>query len=290
MNLQTPPSAAGDAMVSSGFVVYALPRRYFDFTADLLADLTDVPVQSAVWQPGGYLRVQFVAPLSLAVREAVTARIAGEDVPVSGLQVLDTRGLPWAVALDADRGNITRWPLRDQTATVTDVTDADRAEDRQPDVPRMRRSLANAVTLTATWQTLPFLKRGVYDGDTFPGGRYDETAKKLIGGPGVSVTRNYDLVLYLEMTVPLLTAAIQIRYLIPAPTPVAFPFPDATEPYMSLPAAATSPWRTRLSEIVYFNDAIRQYGFHVQARTTSLLSLGSRPTIATASALALYPR
>lgn len=176
------------------------------------------------------------------------------------------------------------------TAAVSAMNTA-RQNDTQVNPPRLRASLQASLTLTNVWQTVSFKKTGTYDVDTFPnGGRFDTANNKLIAASGETQDKQYDVEFFYKFTAALVPINdIQLRFMIPAPTPIYFPFPDG-DGFVNLGQMVLSPFNSTYKQTLYFNAQVRQYGIHLQLRTASLIALLANRPVLVDAALSLFPR
>ena len=168
-----------------------------------------------------------------------------------------------------------------------------RTTDTQANPPRLRASFNKAapLVLTNAWQTVAFQKTGTYDTDTFPnGGRFDVATNRLVAAAGETGDKQYDVEFFYKLTTALLPIHdVQIRFLIPAPTPIAFPFPDG-DGFANIGSLLVSPFNALYKQVLYFNALVRQYGIQVQLRTAALISLPANRPVLVDGALSLFLR
>ena len=137
--------------------------------------------------------------------------------------------------------------------------------------PRQRVSRMTALTLTDTWQTISFIEgSSAFNLNSFPQSRWDYTTNKLKINPDNTLEQSYLLSFDYSLTNVINQSKVQMRFVIPAPTPIYFPFPDDTEPYLDL-CQLFMPGTLKQNFIypIYGNTSMRNYGVQIQMRVVS---------------------
>lgn len=170
------------------------------------------------------------------------------------------------------------------------LSEYNRANDALNDTPRLRMSLSGGpVVLTATWVRLAWAVSGAYDVNSFPALTYDATNKLI--KTNATASRNYDVEIFTAFTAALgiLPLDLQLRFVVPSPTPIYFPFPSGAG-YTDLHRMSRTPANPPpFKQILYFESAIRQYGFGIEMRAPGILSALNAPSL-TDGALSIFPR
>lgn len=177
-------------------------------------------------------------------------------------------------------------PIEDEVPqvgdTVTDRTDRDFMRGQTDPQPRLRANLTAALTLTTTWQRLNFAGASAYNTNTFPmiNGNplvYWDTVARVYRFQS-PVDRNYDTTLNgkfqasnLLSALNLTTVSVQMRYVVPAPTPIYFPLPDGQGYVDLLNVNLLSATSGTFGLIAYASQPIRTYGLGVELRLSGAL-------------------
>jgi hypothetical protein len=124
------------------------------------------------------------------------------------------------------------------------ITQSDRIGDGLMGSPRIRKSLnrANPLTLSNTWQSIPFRSVNTnYDTNTFEnssttGARFDETSNTIFPNQALDIDQQYVVEMDFKFSHTRRPLHFQLRYVVPIPspgTPINFPFPE-TDGYFDL--------------------------------------------------------
>lgn len=189
-----------------------------------------------------------------------------------------------------------------------------RQNDLLPSTPRLRVSLNRAapLLLNSTWQTIPYVITNTpFDVNTFPDSRYDTTTSTIMPNTSVSSDQAYQLELDFKFQHTKRPLTFQLRFMVPAPTPIYFPLPQ-TDGYTDLRYIAktytgglvgnllavgnlsltedTTQMTNRETYIrsIYSALGIKDYGVRVQIRTAENYTGADRAQLIDA-VLLMYP-
>jgi len=160
-------------------------------------------------------------------------------------------------------------------ATVKHMTEPERYSDMFGGTPRQRVSKSTALVLTDTWQTIQFVSgNSTYDVNTFPEPRWDFVNHKMIANPNTTMEQAYDLSFDYQVTNVKGASKVQLRFVIPAPTPIYVPFPDdGTTGYVDLAEINNQGvFKKHFQFPIYASTNIRTYGLQIQIRAVSYVT------------------
>lgn len=152
------------------------------------------------------------------------------------------------------------------------ITKDERANDMLQGTPRQRVSRLTSLTLTDQWQTVQFVEgSSAFNVNTFPQARWDYTNHKLLINPSNIMEQAYDLSFDYQVTNVTGQSKIQLRFVIPSPAPVYFPFPDdGNNAYVDLSEVnMIGIYKRHFQFPIYGNANMRQYGVQIQMRVQS---------------------
>ena len=175
---------------------------------------------------------------------------------------------------------------------ATHLTVENRANNEFMPAPRLRASFnpATPMTITDTWTTIPYRMTGTFDVNTFTTVAYNITTNSLTGSILEAPNKQYDIEVFYQITGALLPIHdIQLRFCIPAPTPIYFPFPDTLKS-TNIGSVLISPFASVYKQTIFFTAALLQYGCQIQIRTLGIIPLAINQPKLTDGALSLFPR
>lgn len=171
------------------------------------------------------------------------------------------------------------------------VLQEDIANDNLRASPRIRVNRTASMTLTTSWQDIDFTGTSTFNLNTYPdmtGGKsvtWDAANKKFAFRSPED--RNYELTFYFAFAGGLRPVDIYLRFAIPAPTPIYFPFPD-TRGYINIATLERiTDYGSEYNTTIYANAAMRQYGLKLQLK--SGFTLLTQPNL-TEAAVVIYGR
>lgn len=179
-------------------------------------------------------------------------------------------------------------------------TDEDFMQANTEAQPYFKVSRSVNMNLTTSWQRIDF--NGTSTANTFPSGSdginkkiYWDSTNKLFKFND-TMDRNYDIQFNAKITsssiLSLLNVSltnIQLRYVVPAPTPLYFPLPDSDQCIDIGAAGLLSTWRGTHSYTVRVDALKRQYGLGVEMRISSSF-LGTASAVVNAADFIYYGR
>ncbi len=179
---------------------------------------------------------------------------------------------------------------------------AQREDNRTVTAPRLRTNISASLTLSTTWQRLNFAGTSTLNVNTFtmPAGSpspavYWDSTNKLFKFQATG-DRNYDfnfnIVASSSAVLSLLNVSltnIQLRYVVPSPTPIYFPLPDSDQCINLMKAGLVSTDNASDNRVIYANSAIRQYGLGMEMRISSSF-LGTATATLTSGDLIIFGR
>lgn len=194
------------------------------------------------------------------------------------------------------------------------ITEGERQGDMLPATPRLRISLNRSfpLILNNTWQTIPYATGNTpYDVNTFIEPRYNTSTYTIYPNTKVSTDQAYQLELDFKFQHTKRPLTFQVRFCVPAPTPIYFPLPQ-TDGYTDLRYIAktytgglignlltignlsltedTSQMTNREMYVrsIYSNLGIKDYGIQVQIRIAENYTGSDRPQM-TDAVLLMFP-
>lgn len=162
-----------------------------------------------------------------------------------------------------------------QDASLLDphVTQMARATDQLSSLPRQRVSTSTALILTDQWQTVTFVSgNSPFDMNNFTTPRWDFTNQKLLTNPNNSYEQGYTLRFDMSLQNVVGMSKVQLRFVIPAPTPTYFPFPNsASTSFVDVTTLTigSEVKNNSFSYDIYTNSDFRTYGCQIQMRALS---------------------
>lgn len=160
----------------------------------------------------------------------------------------------------------------DAQTVRTHITDYERDMDMLKATPRQRVARMTSLTLDTTWRTVVFVEgSSTFNTNTFPSARWDYVNNKLLINTNITFEQAYDLSFDYNLTNVTGQSKVQLRFLIPSPTPIMAPFPDdGATAYVDLselnmPGTYKRHWQYP----IYGNASMRQYGLQIQMRVQS---------------------
>lgn len=161
-----------------------------------------------------------------------------------------------------------------QVTDISDVTNNARFRDRLAGTPRQRVSTLTSLTLTENWQTIAFISgASSYNMNTFPQTRWDYANNKLLMNPENALEQAYDLSFDYTLNNVKGQSKIQMRFVVPAPAPFYFPFPDdALNAYVDI-SEVNMPglYKRHFQYPIYTSVLSRTYGLQIQVRAISFV-------------------
>ena len=159
----------------------------------------------------------------------------------------------------------------------------DLAEDRLQDKPYARFNRTTDLTLSTTWQRVDFNGTSSLNANTYPNtgsGKqvdWDATDKKFVFNR--DTLGLYNIFLTYQFAGGVRPASVDMRFVIPAPTPIYFPLPDTIEhlPLVDITRLATV--ATKDSQIVRSTSVVTEYGIGIELRT-DVVGLLTKPDLA----------
>lgn len=155
------------------------------------------------------------------------------------------------------------------------TTDQDFENDRIVDRPYARFSRQNALELTTDWVRLDYngtspigLDTNTYPGEGVEQNVYWDSVNKLFKFKDTPEIRLYDCQLSFVLANGFRPASVEMRFVIPTPTPIYFPAPDYTEAFLTLAEVSRRDVESKQHrEIIRTTSVLRQYGLGVELRT-----------------------
>jgi len=149
----------------------------------------------------------------------------------------------------------------------------ERSKDQLASLPRQRVSTNTALILTDQWQTVNFVSgNSAFDTNSFAQTRWDFTNNKILANPDNSFEQGYTLRFDMSLQNVTGMSKVQLRFVIPAPTPTYFPFPNsATTSFVDV-TTLTIQNETKNNTFgydIYTNPDFRTYGCQIQVRALS---------------------
>lgn len=167
------------------------------------------------------------------------------------------------------------------------LSDKDRMSDGFPPQPRLRVNRSENMTLSTSWQRIDWNGNSNFNVNTFPtlgsnkAIEYDSTNKRFDFNQ--TEDRNYKFQCFYDIQNCIASTKIYYRFVIDAPTPIYFPFPEGEQQADLTEIAAFSDVQDYLELTFYANSTMRQYGVAFEIKVSSTL-LGS-PILQDTSAL-----
>jgi len=156
------------------------------------------------------------------------------------------------------------------------VTFPDITTDSIPASPRQRVSRSVVLALTDQWQAIGFISaNSARDVNTFSSARFDFVNSKILFNNSVSMEQAYDLSFDYELTNNKGQSKIELRFVVLAPTPVYFPFPDATagNNYVDISEInMPGSFRRHFEYTIHTTPDIKSYGVQIQMRAVSYVA------------------
>lgn len=179
-------------------------------------------------------------------------------------------------------------------------SEAERQDNTSVPAPRLRTNISAALTLTTTFQRLDFAGTSTLNTNTFtmnganPMVYWDATNKLFkFQAPA---DKNYDFNFNMKLAsssvlsvLSLALATIQLRYVVPSPTPIYFPLPDSDQCINIQQVGLIATDSATDNRIVYANALIRQYGLGLEMRISNTF-LGTATATLSAADLIIFGR
>lgn len=151
-----------------------------------------------------------------------------------------------------------------------------------PPSPRMRVNRAAPLALSTVWQRVAFTGASPLNVNTFPG----EAPNRLVDWDAAdwlfrfnaANDRNYSVQLFYHLTAGDVGGWVQLRLVVPAPTPVYFPFPDGRGCLDLAELAAGQDYGGLLDVGIHADQLTRAYGIGVEVRAAA--EAAAYPTLA----------
>jgi len=162
-----------------------------------------------------------------------------------------------------------------QDVTILDphVTQIQRTADLLSALPRQRVSTSTALVLTDQWQTVTFVSgNSLFDMNNFATSRWDFTNSKLLTNPLNNYEQGYTLRFDMSLQNVTGMSKVQLRFVIPAPTPTYFPFPNSSTNSFVDVTTLTIQGEIKNNSFgydIYTNSDFRTYGCQIQMRALS---------------------
>lgn len=153
--------------------------------------------------------------------------------------------------------------------------------------PRIRVSRQASLTISTSWQRIDFNGNTSLDVNTFPmmgDGTlqvYWDSANKLFRFNQNDVDRNFDVRFGTVFNQGISAVNMQLRFVVPSPTPLYFPFPSKADDTTlngrgytdldQLPAGVGTTYGTVYKDNLYSNILARQYGVGVELKASASL-------------------
>lgn len=163
--------------------------------------------------------------------------------------------------------------IQDVNTVEPHVTQFSRSTDLLGALPRQRVSTNTALVLTDQWQTLTFVSgNSPFDMNSFTSPRWDYVNSKLTPNPANNYEQGYTLRLDMSLQNVTGMSKVQIRFVIPAPTPIYFPFPNSSTNSFVDVTTLTIQGEVKNNTFgydIYTNSDFRTYGCQIQIRALS---------------------
>lgn len=162
-----------------------------------------------------------------------------------------------------------------QDASLLDphVTQMARATDQLSSLPRQRVSTSTALVLTDQWQTVSFVSgNSPFDMNNFTTSRWDFINNKILTNPLNNYEQGYTLRFDMSLQNVTGMSKVQLRFVIPAPTPTYFPFPNSSTNSFVDVTTLTIQGEVKNNTFgydIYTNSDFRTYGCQIQMRALS---------------------
>lgn len=162
-----------------------------------------------------------------------------------------------------------------QDVTLLDphVTQLGRFSDQLQALPRQRVSASTALVLTDQWQTVSFISgNSAFDMSSFATSRWDFTNQKILTNPLNNYEQGYTLRFDMSLQNVTGMSKVQLRFVIPAPTPTYFPFPNSSTNSFIDVTTLTIQNEVKNNSFgydIYTNSDFRTYGCQIQMRALS---------------------
>ena len=161
-----------------------------------------------------------------------------------------------------------------------------------PPTPRFRVNRTAQLTLSQAWQRIDFNGTSSFNLNSFPlvaGQSYktvDWDAVNKLFKFNSNADRNYVLTFNYKFAGGLRPASVLLRFVIPAPSPVYFPFPETDKCTDLVTLESINDYRSFFELSVYANASMRQYGLGIELKTVQNLVLS--PIILTEAINLIY--
>jgi len=163
--------------------------------------------------------------------------------------------------------------IQDQTLIDPHVSKMERFGDRLNALPRQRVSTSTALVLTDQWQTVAFVSgNSAFDTNSFTTSRWDFTNNKILTNSLNAFEQGYTLRFDMSLQNVTGMSKVQLRFVIPAPTPTYFPFPNsATTSFVDVTTLTiqNEVKNNTFGYDIYTNSDFRTYGCQIQLRALS---------------------
>ena len=162
-----------------------------------------------------------------------------------------------------------------QDVTILDphVTQLQRTADLLSSLPRQRVSTSTALVLTDQWQTVSFVSgNSAFDMNNFATSRWDFANNKILTNPLNNYEQGYTLRFDMSLQNVTGMSKVQLRFVIPAPTPTYFPFPNSSTASFVDVTTLTIQGEVKNNSFgydIYTNSDFRTYGCQIQMRALS---------------------
>lgn len=168
---------------------------------------------------------------------------------------------------------LTTAQVRDVTLLAPNVTQMDRSKDQLSSLPRQRVSTSIPLILTDQWQTVAFVSgNSPFDTNSFSQSRWDFTNNKIVTNTDNVFEQGYTLRSDMSLQNVTGMSKVQLRFVVPAPTPTYFPFPNsATTSFVDVTTLTiqNEVKNNTFGYDIYTNSDFRQYGCQIQLRALS---------------------
>lgn len=163
--------------------------------------------------------------------------------------------------------------VQDASLLAPQVTLLDRAKDRLSSLPRQRVSTNTALVLTDQWQTVTFISgNSPFDMNNFSTSRWDFTNNKILTNPLNVYEQGYTLRFDMSLQNVTGMSKVQLRFVVPAPAPTYFPFPNSsTTSFVDVTTLTIQNEikNNSFSYDIYTSADFRTYGCQIQMRALS---------------------
>jgi len=163
--------------------------------------------------------------------------------------------------------------IQDQTLIDPHVSKMERFGDKLQALPRQRVSTNTALVLTDQWQTVAFVSgNSAFDTNSFTTSRWDFTNNKILTNPLNAFEQGYTLRFDMSLQNVTGMSKVQLRFVIPAPTPTYFPFPNSVTTSFVDVTTLTIQNEVKNNTFgydIYTNSDFRTYGCQIQLRALS---------------------